>query len=167
MVWDGKTGDKRPESKGDTGNKSQPLAQPGVAPLEVGQPSPPDPEVVEKPVRRRFTAEYKLRIVREAESCGPGELGALLRREGLYSSNLTCWRRQVAKGELAALSPQKRGRKKQPVNPLASRNLQLEREMERLRKRLTQAEKIIEVQKKISELLGVAPLENPNTEGKN
>lgn len=170
MVWDGKTGGKGPESNGDTkamDDKVQTLAQPGPASLRVGQPSPPDSEVVEKPARRKFRAEYKLRIIREADACEPGELGALLRREGLYFSNLTCWRRQLAEGELTALAPKKRGRKKEPVNPLASRNLQLERENERLRRRLMQAEKIIEAQKKISELLGVTSLENPDTEGKN
>jgi len=151
VVWDGKTGDKRPESNRDTtamGEKIQTLTQPGPASLRVGQPSPPDPEVVEKPARRKFTAEYKLKIVREAEACGPGELGALLRREGLYFSNLTCWRRQVAEGELAALVPKKRGRKEQPVNPFSSRLLEIERDNERLRGRLRQAEQIIEVQKK-------------------
>jgi transposase-like protein len=125
-------------------------------PVKVGQASPPDPEVVEKASRRRFTAEYKLRIVREAEACSPGDLGAMLRREGLYFSNLTCWRRQVAQGQLAALTPQKRGRRRQPVNPLSEKVHELERETERLRQRLQQAEEIIDLQKKISDIRGMS-----------
>jgi transposase-like protein len=79
---------------------------------EESQMSPPDPEVPEKRPRRRFTAKYKLQILQEADACtGPGQLGALLRREGLYSSNLTTWRRQRDQGLLDALSPKKRGRK--------------------------------------------------------
>ena len=116
--------------------------------MKVGQASPPDPEMVEKASRRRFTAEYKLRIVREAEACSPGDLGAMLRREGLYFSNLTCWRRQVAQGQLAALTPQKRGRRRRSVNPLSEKLHELERETERLRQRLQQAEEIIDLQKK-------------------
>jgi len=158
-VWDGKTGDKKSESSGATrafGEKGQTLAQPGAACFKVGQPSPSDPEVVEKATRRKFTAEYKLRIVREAEACGPGELGALLRREGLYFSNLTCWRRQIAEGQMAALNPQKRGRRGRSVNPLAPRVLELERENERLRQRLRQSEEIIDLQKKISDIMGIS-----------
>jgi len=75
----------------------------------------PNPEVVEKPVRRRFTAEYKRAILKEADRCSAGEIGALLRREGLYSSHLTSWRRQRDLGELEALSPKKRGRKAKPI----------------------------------------------------
>lgn len=83
----------------------------------------PDPEVREKAVRRRFTAEYKLRILKEAESCKEqGQLGSLLRREGLYSSNLITWRRQVEKGTLDALSPRKRGPKAKRPDPLAHRH---------------------------------------------
>lgn len=130
--------------------------QPGCVPFRAGQAFPPDPEVVEKPSRRRFTAEYKLKIVREADACGPGELGALLRREGLYFSNLTCWRRQVAEGQLAALAPRKRGCRGKPVNPLSKRVLELERDNERFRRRLRQAEEVIELQKKISDVLGIS-----------
>jgi transposase-like protein len=116
----------------------------------MGQASAPDPEVTEKASRRKFTADYKLRIVREAEACSSGELGAMLRREGLYSSNLACWRRQAADGQLAALTPpQKRGRRRRPVNPLSKKVLELEQETERLRQRLQQAEEIIDLQKKI------------------
>ena len=120
-----------------------------------------DPEVREKAVRRRFTAEYKLRILKEAESCKEqGQLGSLLRREGLYSSNLITWRRQVEKGTLDALSPRKRGPKAKRPDPLVSRNAELERENERLNKKLRQAETIIDVQKKISEILQIPLNEN-------
>jgi transposase len=120
---------------------------------------PPDPEVVEKPKRRQFTAAYKLRILGEADACAPGELGALLRREGLYSSNLTSWRRQRAKGELAALSPRSRGRKAKPIDAKSRRIIELEQENQRLLERLKQAEAIIEVQKKVAALLN-GPLWN-------
>jgi transposase-like protein len=111
--------------------------------------SPPDPEVPEKRPRRKFTAQYKLRILEEADACKePGQIGALLRREGLYSSNLNTWRRQKEKGLLEALSPKKRGRKEKEKNSLAPRVAQLERENERLRNKLKQAEIIIDVQKK-------------------
>jgi len=145
----------------------------GVAPSfgrteEPGIMSPPDPEVPEKKPRRKFTAQYKLRILEEADACKepgqigallckePGQIGALLRREGLYSSNLNTWRRQKEKGLLAALSPKKRGRKEKEKNSLAPRVAQLERENERLRNKLKQAEIIIDVQKKISQLLGIS-----------
>ena len=114
----------------------------------------PDPEVLEKPERRRFSAEYKLRIVREADA-NPGRIGELLRREGLYSSHLTTWRRQREAGELEGLRPQKRGRKGREKHPLEARVVQLEREKQRLEKRLKKAETIIDVQKKIAELLGI------------
>ncbi len=128
-----------------------------AAPLRVIPPSPqPDPEVAERAARRRFTAEYKLRVLREADTCaGTGELGALLRREGLYSSHLTTWRWQREQGALAALTPKPRGRPAAPVSPLARRVAELEREKARLERRLKQAETIIEVQKKVSEILGI------------
>jgi len=91
------------------GEKAQAIGRPGLTPCRAGQTAPPDPEVVAKASRRRFTPEYKLKIVQEADACSTGELGAMLRRDGFYFSNLTCWRRQVAEGQLAALSPQKRG----------------------------------------------------------
>ena len=116
----------------------------------------PETEVRERAVRRRFTAEYKLRILKEAESCTErGQLGALLRREGLYSTNLIAWKRQLEKGTLAALSPRKRGPKGKRPDPSARRVAELERENERLKKQLRQAETIIEVQKKISEILQI------------
>ncbi len=114
----------------------------------------PDPEVVPKAKRRQFTAEYKLRIVRETDACTePGQIGSLLRREGLYSSYLSTWRRQREEGQLQALSSKKRGRKGQ--DPSAEELAQLQRENERLRARLEQAEIIIDVQKKLSKLLGL------------
>jgi transposase len=124
---------------------------------EPGMMSPPDPEVPEKKPRRKFTAQYKLRILEEADACaGTGQIGALLRREGLYYSNLTTWKRQKEEGLLEALSPKKRGRKVKEKNPLSQRVTQLEKENERLRKKLKQAETIIDVQKKISEILGIS-----------
>jgi transposase len=130
----------------------------GSTDLRVVPPSSvPDSEVRERAARRRFTAEYKLRIVREADACtGAGELGALLRREGLYSSHLATWRRQRDAGALSALSPKTRGRPAPAASPLARRVAELEREKVRLERRLKQAETIIEVQKKISEVLGIS-----------
>ncbi len=127
------------------------------APLRMVPPPPaPDPEVRERAARRRFTAEYKLQVLREADQCaGLGELGALLRREGLYSSHLTTWRRQRELGALVALAPQKRGRPAPTVSPLARRVAELERENVQLTHRLHQAETIIAVQKKLSEALGI------------
>ena len=116
----------------------------------------PDPAVLEKPVRRRFTAEYKLRILHEADRCtAPGELGALLRREGLYSSILSTWRQQRDAGTLAGLTPKRRGRKANPDAPLIAENLRLTRETQRLAAKLRQAETIIDIQKKLSEMLGI------------
>ena len=119
----------------------------------IGAGSVPDPEVVEKPKRRRFSAEYRLRIVREADSCKEsGEIGALLRREGLYSSLLTAWRRQRDTGALAGLRPKKRGPKAKAVDP---RVKGLERENARLKRKLEQAETIIDIQKKVAGILGI------------
>jgi transposase-like protein len=129
------------EAKGAIATGAQPA--PGAA-------ARPDPEVPSKARRRRFTAEYKLRILREAERCTTsGAIGALLRREGLYSSHLTTWRQQQAK----ALQPRRRGRKLQ-ANPLRARVAQLERENARLQRELEKAEIIIDVQKKVAKLLG-------------
>ena len=113
----------------------------------------PDPEVPERSARRRFTAEYKLRIVEEANAAvEPGQVGALLRREGLYSSHLVDWRRQYRLGALRSLA-RPRGRPK--PHPLAVENEQLRRQVGRLSTRLTRAERIIEIQGKVSELLGI------------
>ena len=122
--------------------------------LAAGNGKPiPDPAVSEKPVRRRFTAEHKLRILREADCCTEsGQLGALLRREGLYSSHLSTWRQQRDEGTLAGLTPKRRGRKANPDAPLIAENQRLQRETQRLAAKLRQAETIIEVQKKLSEI---------------
>jgi transposase-like protein len=122
----------------------------------------PSPEVPEKPTRRRFTAEYKLRILAEADACTErGALGELLRREGLYSSHLSTWQRQRDEGVLAGLTPKRRGRKAKPKNVLADEVARLERENERLKTKLRQAELVIDVQKKVSEMLNI-PLATPD-----
>lgn len=114
----------------------------------------PDPEVADRPQRRRFSAEYKLRILRELDACTkPGEKGAILRREGLYSSLTSDWRQKRAAGELQALSPRKRGRPAKPRNPLAPEVAKLERENARLQEELRKARLIIDVQKKLSAIL--------------
>ena len=118
----------------------------------------PDPQVVAMPKRRRFTAEYKRRILEAADaSREPGQIGALLRREGLYSALLSKWRAQRDQGVISALAPKRRGRK--PVHRTADqvRVAELERENETLRAQLQQAELIIDVQKKVASLLGVKP----------
>ena len=117
----------------------------------------PDPEVAEKKSRRRFSAKYKLRILQEADNCTqPGQLGALLRRQGLYSSNLTTWKKQRDQGMLTGLTPKKRGRKNKPQNPLANQLARLEKENRKLRLKLKHAETIIDVQKKVSQMLGIS-----------
>ncbi len=114
----------------------------------IDQKSEKNPEVVEKASRRRFTTEYKQRIATEAEACSqPGELGALLRREGLYSSLVTRWRRQLRESSLS--SSKKSPRKESPSQEIA----RLKRENERLAEKLRQAELIIDVQKKVSEMI--------------
>ena len=104
-------------------------------------------------------------ILEEADGCTEhGQVGALRRREGLYSSHLTVWRKQRQEGSLRGLAPRKRGRKARPKNPLANRVSELERENEALRNRIKQAELIIDVQKKVSQILGV-PLKTPDSNG--
>lgn len=116
-----------------------------------------NPEVAEKAKRRRFDAPYKVRVLEEADRCTePGLLGELLRREGLYSSHLATWRRQRELGSLDALGPKKRGRKPKRKDAVALENERLARENRRLAERLRQAEAIIEVQKKVSEMLGIS-----------
>ena len=112
-----------------------------------------DPEVVEKAKRRRFTPEYRLKIVRAAEACrGSGEIGALLRREGLFSSQLSTWRRQREEGALEGLRARKRGPKPKAVDPRVKK---LEQENARLVRKLKKADAIIAFQKKVHELLGI------------
>lgn len=115
----------------------------------------PDPEVSDRPRRRTFTAKYKLKVLRELDACTePGEQGAVLRREGLYSSHISKWREKRAAGELQGLKPRKRGRPAKARNPLEPELDRLARENARLREELRKAGLIIEVQKKLSEMLG-------------
>ncbi len=124
----------------------------------------PSPEVLEKPVRRRFAVEYKVRILAEADACTEmGQLGELLRREGLYSSHLSNWRRQRDDGVLSGLTPKLRGRKAKTKTLLADENELLRRENGRVKEKLRQAELIIDVQKKVSEMLSI-PLKSPDGE---
>ena len=167
-----KTGQRQQESPGVVGTEGG-RSPTGVPTTPGGEPQPGGgragvgraAEVPEKPVRRRFDAEFKLRILREVEACTqPGQLGDLLRREGLYSSHLNCWRRQRDKGVLAGLAPRRRGRKPKRKDAAALENERLRCENRRLSQRLKQAETIIEVQKKVSEMLGILP---PNENGQN
>jgi transposase-like protein len=158
---------------GTEGGRSPTGVPPTTAAAGQGAPAAgngkliPDPAVSEKPVRRRFTAEYKLRVLHEADrSTASGQLGALLRLEGLYSSLLSTWRQQRDQGTLAGLTPKRRGRKANPDAPLIAENQRLQRETQRLAAKLRQAETIIEVQKKLSEILGIPlpPSDNSGSE---
>ena len=131
------------------------MSEPKLKESEGGTPSP---EVSAKPRRRRFDVAYRRRILEEADRCTEvGQLGALLRREGLYSSQLSAWRRLRADG---GLEGQRRGRKSRP--PVSDELARLQAENQRLAARLRQAEAIIEVQKKISEVLGLSAMSNPD-----
>ena len=113
-------------------------------------------EVLAKAMRRRFSAEYKRRVLQEADACSKsGELGALLRREGLYSSHLAAWRAARSRGELAGLSAKRRGPKGQQPDPRDKRIAEFERDVHRLRARAERAEALVAVQKKLSQLLGI------------
>jgi len=135
----------------------------GVSPSGAPAAGPPPPtmgsetEVVAKAQRRRFTAEYKRRIVREADRCTTtGAIGALLRREGLYSSYLTTWRAARDRGELEGLAPKQRGPKAVAPDPRDKRLVEQERELGKWRKRAERAEALVEIQKKVAALLGTA-----------
>ena len=118
----------------------------------------PDPEVSDRPKRRKFTAEYKLRILRELDGCTePGSIGAVLRREGLYSGHITSWRRAREEGVLNALAPKKRGRPRKVRNSLADENAALQKQVARLEEELRKARTIIDVQKKLCTALGLDP----------
>jgi len=133
---------------------TSPEGSPGGVEGEVA----PDPEVPTKPVRRHYNVEYKLRILKLADACTErGSLGALLRREGVYASTINTWRRQRDRGVLGALTPKKRGRKGSDRNPLVLEMEKLRKENARLAERLRKAEIIIDVQKKISMVLGISP----------
>lgn len=124
-----------------------------AGPAGTSRATVPDPEVPAKVQRRQFTAEYRRRTLREADACKKhGELGALLRREGLYSSHLVNWRRQREQGELVAGRARKRGPVPKPVDP---RVKPLEGENRRLQRKLARAETIITLQKKVAEILGI------------
>ena len=129
-------------------NKTNKTSQPGLSAV-------PDPEVNDRPRRRRFSAKYKLGILRELDSStAVGSTGALLRREGLYSSHISVWRRQRANGELQGLAPKKVGRPRKKRNPLESEVVRLKRKTARLREELRKAHLIIDVQKKLAAILG-------------
>jgi transposase len=126
-------------------------------PRPVPAPVSADPEVVPKAERRKFTTGYKLGILEQAEACTvPSEVGALLRREGLYGSHLCKWRQLREQGQLHETAPKPRGRKPDPATPLYRRAKELEQENLRLRQKLRQAEAIIAVQKKVSEILDIS-----------
>ena len=136
----------------------------GPSPVTTSCPPDPDPEVPATVQRRRFSAAYRLRILKEADACKkPGEVGALLRREGLYSSLLANWRRQREAGALREMRGRRRGPTPRPVDP---RVKQLEAENRRLQRKLQRAETIITLQKKVAEILGIplTPLDDDETD---
>jgi transposase len=144
---------------GVVGSRGTPKATPPATGQQVREATPPAPpsEVAERGRRRQFTAEYKQRILREVDkalaSGEEGAVGALLRREGLYSSHLTTWRQQRDKGQRAGLAPKKRGRKA-TRNPLSTEVERLQRQVARLEGDLEKARIVIAVQKKVAALLG-------------
>ena len=132
-------------------NEQQPSIEPNVN--RQLKAAVPDPEVVVSASRRQFSPSYKRQIVAEAEQCSDnGQIGALLRREGLYSSHLSRWRQAQERGELEAAAGPKRGR---PTDAQAAENARLKRENERLQQALAQAQLVIDIQKKVSQLLGL------------
>ena len=133
-----------------------PAVASGAALGDVGSShrTTPNPEVVEHPTRRRFSADYKRTILAEVDT-NPDSVGKILRREGLYSSHLTAWRKLRDKGQLAALEPKRRGPKPSVDRPTQLENAKLKRENARLNKKLRKAELIIDLQKKVSQILGV------------
>lgn len=140
---------KRREDERSEADRSAAAGNAGAGSMAV-----PNPEVVARATRRRFTADYKLRILDEVDQATEaGAIGALLRREGLFSSHLTTWRRERKAGILQALTPRKRGPKSKR-NPLAEENQKLQRANQRLTEELRKAQIIIDVQKKVAALLG-------------
>ena len=128
----------------------------GRRPTVVPSPAAASPELSDRPRRRTFTAQEKLRILAETDRAAQtGGIGAILRREGLYSSNLADWRRQRDAGVIGGLSPAKRGPKPAEPNPLAAELARLQQDNARLTRRLTRAEAIIDIQKKVAALLGI------------
>jgi transposase-like protein len=152
----------RSEDRSEPPARSAGRAADPDGPSEGAASPTPDPEVSEKPRRRQYPAAYKLRILKEVDACTePGHVGALLRREGLYSSMLATWRRQREEGSLKALGASKRGRKPKPPNPLSGRVEELERENRKLEAQLKQAQAVIDVQKKLCEILALEPKDVP------
>lgn len=142
--------------------EASPGTEEGRRPTIVPGPVSASPELTGGPRRRSFTARDKLRILAEIDrAAGTGGIGAILRREGLYSSALSDWRRQRDAGALGALTPSKRGPKPPAPNPLAAELASTRRDNIRLQQRLERAEAIIELQKKVAELLGLPPMAHP------
>ena len=136
----------------------------GRRPTVVPAPAAANPELSDRPKRRTFTAGEKLRILAETDrAADTGGISAILRREGLYSSTLTDWRRQRDAGAFEALKPLKRGPKEAAVNPMAAELARANRENAHLKRRLAQAEAIIGIQKKVASLLGI-PLATPDSD---
>ena len=146
---------------GSEGERSEPERTPVAT---AGGRETPDPEVVGHPVRRRFSAGYKQRILAEVEAAaGTGAVGRIIRREGLYSSQLTTWRQARVRSERVALAPKRRGPKPIPKNPLQAEITQLKREKVQLQKKLHTAELMLDLQKKVSQILGITlPLLTPS-----
>ena len=126
-------------------------------------PSTPDPEIRPKATRSQWSARERLRILAAADACPPGEIGALLRREGIYSSHLSRWRRQRAQAELASLEPKRRAAPSPAMHAQAAELARLQRENQRLQAKLAQAEVIIDVQKKLATLFGITLPDPPST----
>lgn len=137
--------------------------QGNVRPLQLAKVRAPNPHVSDRPTATRHTKEYKGRILQEADQLPHGELNALLRREGLYSSQLSDWRKQRDRAIEQWLEPQRPGPKPEPINPLAAELAKVKREYALLERKLKRAETIIEVQKKIAEILSI-PLNPPASE---
>jgi transposase len=147
-----------PNMPTEPSTETGPGTEEGRRPTIVPGPVSASPELTDRPRRRTFTAQDKLRILADTDrAAGNGGIGAILRREGLYSSVLSDWRRQRAAGTLGALTPSKRGPKPPPPNPLAAELASALRDNMRLRQRLERAEAIIDLQKKVAELLGIPP----------
>lgn len=141
----------------NTSAATGPATEEGRRPTMVAGPAAASPELLTRPRRRNFKAPDKLRILAEVDAARstPGGVGAVMRREGLYSSALSDWRRQRDAGAFAALRPAARGPKATPPNPLAAEHARLLRDNKRLTQRLERAEAIIDLQKKVAALLGL------------
>ena len=165
----GKKGAPVEPTEGRPGERSEPgLAGGGATGAAPGLANRvrPNPEVVAQARRRTFSVKYKLRLLAEADRCAKGELGALLRREGVYDSTYRRWRAQRDQGILTALVPKRRGPAPNVPDPQAKKVAQLERENRRLTERLKKAELIIEVQKKVASLLGIELASTENERGR-